>query len=388
LSVSETLKILYAPRKAFKEITKQQKVAGLILVAILFVGAYTAYSYVFSTKIYDEQTIPNAAKLDEWTENTTLWTSNANIALSNDYVDGTLYGNNSVEFSVTNQSQIWAQIAGIGPVNCTGTEGYKNVSIRVKTLNPLSIPLFNVTLYMFSNQTDYFHYDIPVGLLISNVTRWSNLTIPLGPGAGWINNSLNADWSHINRLKFEFVWPETSNFTVRLDGLFFRGVYKPFLTDPTNYVLLSLSSGFMKFVFNWIILAGVVYAMIRLSGGKLAWKPVLLLIALCLITYFVEWMVNTVTFSTLPTIYRSIDLFGPVGERELAIQRLSEQIGFERQMVLYVTQLIMMIWNIILLIFASKALSEMSWFKCASVALVAYFLNFLAQGFISVLFGV
>ena len=47
-------------------------------------------------------------------------------------------------------------------------------------------------------------------------------------------------------LKLEFVWPTVSNLTVRIDGLFFRGVFKPFMESVgSTYLFQTPLTAFM-----------------------------------------------------------------------------------------------------------------------------------------------
>jgi len=52
----EVIKVIYSPFKAFKEIVQNPRYLGPVMVMILFVAAYTGFSYVATSKLYDEQT--------------------------------------------------------------------------------------------------------------------------------------------------------------------------------------------------------------------------------------------------------------------------------------------------------------------------------------------
>ena len=217
-------KAIYAPHKAFKEIIQNPKYIGPILIMILFIIANVGFVYAAITKTYVEQTLPTASKLDEWTENSTLWTPTPSVN-SDDYINGTYYGNKSIEFSIVNSMQISMQLNDIGPINCSGQDSYKNMSIRMKWISPDDEPN-NVILYLFSiSQSDYFYYDLTENFTSSYNNVWNNLTIPL-ESEKWSNSGADARWDNINGLKFEFTWLNNSDITILIDGLFFRGVFE------------------------------------------------------------------------------------------------------------------------------------------------------------------
>ena len=71
-TLKNIFKVIYAPQKAFKEISQNPKYIGPILIMILFTVANMGYFYTIVSKTYVEQTLPTAKQLDRWTENSTL----------------------------------------------------------------------------------------------------------------------------------------------------------------------------------------------------------------------------------------------------------------------------------------------------------------------------
>ena len=106
LFATDVLKVLYAPHKAFRSVIQNPKYLGPILIVILFIGANTGFAYAYMSKTYVEKTVPDWKLLDKWTENSTLWTSNAGITESNDSLSGIHYGNTSTAFSLSDNTEV------------------------------------------------------------------------------------------------------------------------------------------------------------------------------------------------------------------------------------------------------------------------------------------
>lgn len=380
MSASEILKVLYSPRKAFNEIIQNPKYFGPILIIILVVAANVGFTYVAISKTYVEQILPNGSKLDEWTENSTLWTSNAGISESSDNINGSLYGNRSIAFSITDNSQVWAQLEDIGSVDCSSLNGFNELSFRIKWTSPSTRPE-NVTIYLLStNSSDYFYNSLAENVSTYNI--WNNITVQLVSG-GWANNNPSADWSKITGLKLQFTWPENSNITLLIDGLFFHGTFKSLLESAgtsylTNYSVLSA----MQFVITWVILSGLTYIMAKGLGGKLVWKPLLIVVGFILVTLFVQALVNAVAYLTLPKISYPFQLIGGVsGEGQNVYNTIVDQTWLVSEISRF-TQIAVHVWIIALCSIAVHILATFSWTKSILVGAVAYVVTILAQGFL------
>jgi hypothetical protein len=373
-------KVIYAPHKAFKEIIQNPKYIGPILIMILFIIANVGFVYAAISKTYIEQTLPTASELDEWTENSTLWTPTPRVNYD-DYINGTYYGNKSIEFSNVNSMQISMQLNNIGPINCSGQDGYKSMSIRMKWISPDDEPS-SVTLYLFSpNLSDYFYYDLTENFTSSYNNVWNNLTVPLG-SEKWLNNSADAHWNNINGLKFEFTWPSNSDITVLIDGLFFRGVFKSLAENAPIYMLNFSLSAFMRFTIKWVLLSGIIYIMSKAFGAKTVWKPLLVLVGFALITLFIQSVINAATYATSPMLYYPLELIGGVrGESEIAYNKILEETWLVSQVTGYV-QIAVYVWTIALCAVALRLLTESSWAKSFLVSTVAYFVSLLVESFL------
>jgi len=378
-------KVIYSPFKAFKEIIQNPKYIGPILAMILLIVANVGSVYAVISRTYVEQTLPTASQLDEWTENCTLWTSGSGVEIrcSDDNIDGSYYGNKSIEFSIEESKQIWMQLNTTEPVNCSSIEGYKNMSFRIKLILSTTTELNNADILLHSSPADYFYYDMTEHFTPLNNNVWNNLTIAVGPESGqWVNSTANADWTNITSFRFELSWSENTNVTVRLDGLFFRGIFRSLAESASIYVLNFSVSAFMQFTIKWVLLSGLLYIVGKALGAKTVWKTLLILVGFALITLFIQALITAATYTTLPTLYYPLELIGGVeGETEIAYDKILEDTWLVSQVTSYV-QIGMHIWIIALCAIALRLLAEFSWAKGIIVSSVAYFVTLLVESFI------
>lgn len=383
-TLKNIFKVIYAPREAFKEIIQNPKYIGPILIMILFTVANMGYFYTIVSKTYVEQTLPTAEQLDRWTENSTLWTGALDVAVKDnfvDYINGTYYGNRSIEFSIVNGTQIWMKLNDTGSINCSGPDGYKNLYLRIKWTSPEVNPE-NVTIYLFSAaSSDYFRYNLTEEFSNSTSNVWNNLTIPLATES-WLNNSADANWGNIRGLKLEFAWLNNSNITLLVDGLFFGGIFKSQAENATSYMLNFSIVSFMQFTIRWVFLGGLLYIMTKAFKAKTVWRPLLILVGFALITMFVQAVINVAAFSTLPRLDYPLEFLGGVkGETENAYNKIMEKTLLVSQISGYI-QIAIIFWTIALCAIATRLLTEFSWSKSFLVATVAYFVTTLAQSFL------
>jgi len=311
--------------------------------------------------------------LDVWTENSTFWTSNAVVTESSDAINGSIYGNASIAFSIQNSSQVLMQLNGIGTVDCSVPNGYNLTSFRVKWTDPVTKPE-NVTIQMFSanSSSDYFDDNLTDTFSNSTYNVWNNLTVPLAP-AGWSSAGSSPNWSNITGLQLSFTWAESSNVTVLIDGLFFHGPFKTLLeTGGASYLLNEGVFAVMQFAVTWIVFSGLIYILVRALGSKLVWKPLLIAVGFVLITMFVGALINAIAYSTLPVIRFPFDLVGGVqGEGNAALNTISDQtwlvIDISR-----IAQILVWAWTAALAAIAVRLMTEFSWAKSIMVGIVAY----------------
>jgi len=361
--------VLYSPSKIFKEVAKNPRYIGPLLILMLFLASNLGFIYIQLSKISVEKTLPENPPLDSWTEDSSMWTPTG-CENSSD----SIYGNNSIQFT-SNETRVWMQLDLPKSINCSGEEGFKNLSLRVKWFCSPESRLSNATLYLFSN-SDYFFFNLTS--IISNASNiWSNMTIPLGSEEGW-RKSVNPNWQNINKLKIEveiFNKNEDANLTLRVDGLFFRGVYEPLTNYVTSY-LMSFSFSFaMQFMFLWIVLGVILYALIKYTGGEILWKIGFISAGYILITSFIQGLFNAAVVFTLPHISYPMEILAPA-ESEMGIAKeiissINSKISFAYQAMDFFA-IAIYAWGALLSTFAVRSLTDFSWKKSLLIGAVAY----------------
>lgn len=378
-------KVIYAPQKAFREIAQNPRYIGPILIMVLFIAGNIAFAYAFLTKMYIEQTMPDAAtyrRYDEWTENKTFWLSTymPGIAIEENAVDfinasSAYYGNRSIQFSITNSDVIWMQLDDIGLIDCSEDDGYKNISLRIKRLLPNEKPE-SAIIYLFSSATDYFHYDF-ADQLSDSIDKWDNVTISLRDTA-WQKSSDNANWSNINKLKLEFSWTNTTDITLLVDGLFFHGIYKSFMDFAGDPLIsfnnpYSIINSFIQFTIQWVFLGGVLYLVPKMFGTKTLWRPLLIAAGFILIIYFLRMVIFATISAVSPSVYYSLAYLGGVpGEWEETFQtQISPATYLAYQMFWYVDKIIW-VWTIALSTILLQSVFALSWIKSLLASVVSF----------------
>lgn len=381
---SSLLKILYSPRKTLKEVIQNPKYIGPLLIIVLLIAVNVASTYVVISKEYYEQILPNGTNLDQWTENSTYWASpNANITESNDAVNGTIYGNISIDFSAQNSSQVSMQLTGIGTVNCSSPDGFNLLSFRTKLTSPETQPE-NVTIQTLSSNSssDYFYSDLTGTFSNATYNIWNNVTIQLNASSAWTPYG-NADWGNVTGLQLQFTWASNSNVTLLVDGLFFHGPFKSLLdTGGASYMLEYGVSAVFQYVVTWILLTGLIYVLVKAFKGKIVWKPTLIAVGLILMTMFIGAVINGIAYTTLPTIRYPFSIIGGVpGEGTAAIDTISSQIS-SVALIGTVVEYLVWAWTAALASIVVRTVTDFSWGKSVAIALIAYFITIVIAAFI------
>jgi hypothetical protein len=399
------LKVIYAPHKAFKEIIKNPKYLGPLLILIVFVAAETSFFYVRASKIYSEETKPNGLLADEWTENATLWRANTGVDISNNYVDfinGTppdpsyydYYGNSSVEFSVNNSPNVQMALSDLGgSVDC-GPNGFKNLSLRIKIVSPEVKPE-NLTLYLYSvSDSNYFSYDLTGALSSSAVDVWNNITVPVGSGA-WSSSNSAAKWENITSLRLAFDWSTNSSIKIRIDGLFFKGIFKSAIDiygsqgTLINFALNAVT----PFLFQWLLMTALIYIMIKGLKGNVTWKPVMVAVGFALVTLVAQALIMLAAYSTLSAVNVPLDYFAGVpGEFDIANQAIVNALE-QVNLVSGAVVIAVYGWTFALGAFITREITapagegvamtpQFGWLKCLLVSAASFLLTLLILGFL------
>lgn len=369
--ISKVLRVLYSPRKTLKEVLQEPKYIGPILILILAVAANIASAYVIFSKENYQQILPNTGT-DEWTQSTGYWTSpNANVSLSGDSISGTYYGNSSIEFTTQNNSQVSMELGNFGSVNCSSPGGYDVLVFRIKWTEPQETPTnFTINAYSANSSSDYFFDNLTETFSNSTPGIWNNFTISLA--SGWPSIG-QPDWNDITGLQLQFLWAQSSNITLVIDGLFFLGPYEPLLqTIGPAYPLSYGISAAIQYIVTWVLLTAVIYLLLKVFKTNITWKPMLIAVGFLLITMFIQTLITGIGYSTLPELKYPFTLYGGVsGEGKAALNTITDQASAATTISL-VVQFLVWIWTAALASIAVRLDTEFSWLKSVGVAVIAY----------------
>jgi hypothetical protein len=387
LVANDILRVLYAPQKVFKDVVQNPKYLGPLILLIIFVLAQVGSSYVIASRSYIEQTQPVGDQGDVWTENAALWQASPSVAISNntvDFINSTLYyGSTSIAFAASNDSNVWMDLSSVdGSVNC-GSDGFNNVSLRVKLVAP-DVKPENVSLYLYSLEGSNFYYDLTTAFASSTVNVWKNITLPVGFG-DWVGSSTDANWENITGLRMEFAWSSNLSVNLLIDGLFFRGNFEdPLELYGFSYIASSALSALAPFLFEWLLLTGLMYVMIKGLKGNVVWKPLMVAVGFALIIVVIQSLILVAVYTTLPSLYYPLEvLAGTPGEFEVAYQVILDSIAFVT-MVGGIIQAVVYVWIVALGAFIIRAIAEFSWMKCVLVSGASLFLTIIILGFMGI----
>jgi len=420
LVVKDILKVLYAPHKVFKKIVQNPGYLGPFLLLVIFVLAQVATSYVAGTRLYVEKTMPIGTEADAWTEDAALWQANSGVVISEnklDFINGSqailgfpdYYGNSSIEFAISDSSTLQMDLNDFGSqVNC-GDNGFTEVFFRVKIASPDAQPE-NVTLTLYSLNDSFFYYDLTSDFSgVANV--WNNISVPVGSG-DWLSSG-NPAWGNVSGLKLEFAWSSSSDIEVRLDGLFFRGSFGTqieLVGGVVPFLANSALNAFAPFLFEWLLLTGLIYLMIKGLKGNVVWRPLMIAVGFALVTMVIQALIVTVVYTTLPDLYYPLEMLAYLpGEFEAALEFLLSQLSTVN-MIEYIVQAAVWVWTVALGTFVVRAVTgdkkiaeqanigkaasdatvvgsdavEFPWMKCLLVSGLSLFLTIIILGLLGV----
>jgi hypothetical protein len=331
--------------------------------------------------------MPAGDQGDVWTENATLWAANPGVTITNNYADlinGSYYGSSSIEFAVNNSTSIQMALKDLGgSVNC-GTDGFKNISVRVKLLTP-DVKPENVTLNLYSlSDLNFFYYDLTSLFSSSTVNVWNNITIPLGSG-DWVSSNTAASWENITSLKMDFAWSSNSSIDLRVDGLFFRGVFRdPLEIYGISYFGYSALNTITPFLFQWLLLTGLMYVIIKGLKGNVKWKPLMVAVGFALVAMVIEAITLSIAYTALfpRTNYPLEYLAGVPGESNAAAQVIMNEWA-SVSMVDGIVRIATYIWIAVLggivtrVITVTAEVPGFGWLKSLLVSAASFALTFL-----------
>ncbi len=321
--LTDILQVIYAPKKAFKNIVTNPKYLGVIIIILLFIGVQLGYEYSQFTKTELETTSPLPGLMQE-NNNATSWVAGTGVELTNnfaDYYNNTVYvgqlqyapnnplgyyplfGNYSLQIQANNTNNVMAALTNTSNADCSQT-GFQNLSITLKLIEPQSAPqTATLRLYSLADENVYT-YDLTSALnSASAVNQWGNLTIPVGPDADGWTESGNPQWGNITSLTLELTYPDNTDVTIRIGALFFRGQFvQPLQYDATGFLLRFLQVFSLQFLFTWLILTAVVYLILRVLKSTVVWKPLFVALGFALMVMVIRGLVNIVATFAMPTV--------------------------------------------------------------------------------------
>ncbi len=379
MSVREVFRVIYAPHKAFKEIIQKPGYKGPLIIMLLFVLSFSGFYYVFSTRVYYDQTEPKLSDLDKWTENASLWRSNQGAEVSNntsDYIEGNYYGNKSIQFKLKNSSWIFMELKIPETLNCIEPNQYTNLTFRVKIVEPSEAPS-KMSIYLLSeNSTNkYFNYTLRGDSI--RVGVWDTKTILLREFS-----SVDGNWSNITGLNLKLEWLDNKNITVLIDGVFFHGYYKSiFEMNGSTIMVNSMINGFMQFTIQWVILGIILYLFSKLFRAQPVWKTMLTISGFVLITFFIQNLVLTGVVLAYPEMHLSLETLGGVSGEGWTVdaQNFTSILTIKYDIL---DRIVYFVWIVALCSIAVHLLFEFPWSKSISVSLLSSIISMLAFRFL------
>ena len=384
--LGDILRVLYAPHKVFKDVIKNPGYLGPVILLIIFVLAQVGSSYIVASRSYIEQTNPLGDVGDSWTANALNWEATPGVVISNntvDFINSTLYyGATSIEFMASDLQSISMGLPDFGDsVNC-GPEGFNNVSLRVKIISPDSNPE-SVYLVLSSLDESSFVYDI-TNEFKNNNDVWTNLTLPVGFG-DWTNIGNTAVWENITGLNLEFSWSGNSTVNMLVDGLFFRGDFRgPLELYGVSYFSSSAINAVAPFLFEWLLLSGFMYLLIKglKSESEVVWRTLMVAVGYSLVTIVIQALLLTLVYTSLPDIYYPLEvLAGTTGEFQVAYQVILDKIAFVSN-VGSIIQVGVYVWIVALGTFITNTITDLGWLKSLLVSGVSLLLTVIVLGFL------
>lgn len=364
-SVSKALKVIYAPHKVFKEIVQNPKFSVPILIAILSVLVGVGSQYAAYSKINLQESLPSlngTTSPSPWTSNTTLWASDANISQS---ASGSILA--SLQFNITNGTQIAAELDNIGPADCSDSGPYKNLTVALEWAHPAGRPPQNATLFLNSSDSDYFYHDLTAFVAQTGNGTWGNLTIPVGPSSQeWVNSGNLSAWSNITSLRLDFEWAEAdkADISVFVDALFFLSKdYQWLGTVAASSLSVIAFNEALNYVFYWILFTFVAYLVAKAFQVQAGMKTFLIFIGYALVGWLIIKALFILVYVALPPIYEPFDPFG------LSISSGTSLLFLE----FYVyNALFLPIWPMIIMFFAARNGFDLPSTKSAAIGIIGF----------------
>ncbi len=349
---------------------------------MLVISSMVAVEYVAASKFFLETRTPAD---DDWTESLTnqlLWTSNDSPSLDEtDYKVGNTLGNHSVKSSVSNDTNIWMKITDIGPLDCSEDTAYKDLFFWINWAHDDGTPPSSAaTLRLFSgSESRYFELDL-TNLISPSSGEWNNATVPVGPESqGW--NAMDSDWRNITGLEFKLAWLNSTNLTMKIDGLYFRKYVSPIQTGAFGGAILPISmSAAVAFSMNWILWAGILLMIGKVFREELGpWTTFFVIIGHVFSVTIVYALAGAAVLSTLPALNLPLE----VDNINAFIHEMwSPYTAYQAW--LNFLPFVPEVWTAVLCAIAIRLLRGITWGRAASISAVAFIVRFILRIFFGV----
>jgi len=368
----EVIEVLYSPVKALKKIIEKPDLKGVLLVLLLVIASTLVFQFVYNSKqLYENREPTN----DAWTESLAdshSWTSNGLPS-----VDSADYhmGNSSVASSILNETSVWLKVTDFESINCSGEKGYNELFFWLNWTSEAETLPSSGSLRLFSGSEDsYFESDITD---LSSSGEWTNTTLTVGSNQGWTSTG-SPDWQSITGIKFNLVWSDAADLTMKVDGLFFRNYLSPIeiLGFEAAMLYLFVSTAF-SVAMNWILWSGVVFIVSKLFGEDLGkWNLLFIIIGHVFIVTVVSTLGTALAFSSLPAVSLPLDAnLQTAVLNEFWLPNLAYMVG---TVVMWAGE----VWIAGLSAVVIRLMRQTTWGKAAVIAAVAFAVRFILRLFI------
>jgi hypothetical protein len=198
----------------------------------------------------------------------------------------------------------------------------------------------------------------------------------------------------------DFMWPGDSSIDLRVDGLFFRGIYISALAAYGSTILINAAlTAVTPFLFQWLLITGLMYLMIKGLRGTVIWKPLMVAVGLALMTFVIQALILAVAFIPLwPTENYPLEvLAGVPGEYDAQVQLILNARA-QVNLVGSIVQVAVFVWTIALGTFITRAITALTvtsptgeatpappqfgWLKCLLVSGASFLLSILILNFV------
>ena len=368
----EILEVLYSPVSAFRKIIEKPDFKGVLLILLIVISSTVVLQLVYNTKQHYETRAPTN---DNWTEaltNKHVWTSSGSLSL-----DTTDYqmANVSISSSVLDATTIWLKLTDIEPINCSDATGYNELFFWIHWTNQDGLPARSGTIKLFSGSEDSY-FETNLDSLLGSSGEWINTTLSVGSTHDWSSTN-SPDWQNITGIELMLEWSDSSNLTMKIDGLFFRNFVSPIesvgLEEAILYIFLSVT---FSVGMNWILWAGILIIVSKLFGEELGqWNTFFVIIGHALIVTAVYTLVSALIFTSLPILNMPIESdLQIVAFSEIWLPTIVYQAG---TLILWAGE----VWIAALAAVVIRLMKNVTWGKAATIALVAFGLRFVLRFF-------